>query len=233
MQNRFKKHKNKKNWKVLLAGILLLAISIIIDMQLRPVIQTMASYQAKQYAVQAINTAVLEETGRQGVSYENLVNLTLNDSGDVTSLQTDMVQMNRLQASVTQNIISQLALLQGKEIRLPIGTLIGGPVFSGRGPDVEVLLIPASNVETSMTNVFDSAGINQTRHQIMLSVKMSMSAIIPGYSVTTDVNTNICLAETIVVGLVPEAYTVVGDGTSPMVGMLEDFGARKGLNSTK
>ena len=71
------------------------------------------------------------------------------------------------------------------------------------------------------------AGNNQTRHQIMLNVNMTVSAIIPGYSVTSQVSSDICVAETVIVGLVPEAYTQVGDGTGVLEGMLQDYGAAK------
>ena len=222
-------HKNKKSrirWKLILAGLTLLALGLLIDSQLRPVIQTMAAYQAKNYAVEAINDAVYEQVSGLGVQYDDLVRINVNEAGDVTSLQTDIVSMNRLQSSITKRVVREASALRQESIRVPLGTMVGGPFFSGRGPDVEILLVPANFVETSITNVFDSAGINQTRHQIMLSVKMNMSAIIPGYSVSTDVSTNICLAETVIVGLVPEAYTLVGDGTDPLVGMIEDYNAQ-------
>lgn len=222
-----KTRKKRGRWKLILAGLIPLALMLLVDCQLRPVIQTMAAYQANAYAVQAVNDAIYDQVSGLGVEYDDLIRLSINEAGDVTALQTDMVRMNRLQSSITKEIIQEVVALQQENIQVPLGTMIGGPFFSGRGPDVEIRLVPASFVETSITNVFDSAGINQTRHQIMLGVKMTMSAIIPGYSVSTDISTNVCLAETVIVGLVPEAYTLVGDGTDPIVGMIEDYSAQE------
>ena len=138
-----------------------------------------------------------------------------------------MAELNRLQAGLTQRITLYLAKLRHQSVFIPLGTLLGGAIFSGRGPQVEIRLVPAEFVKTSITNVFEGAGINQTRHQIMLKVQVQMTAIIPGYSVSTQTDTDICLTETVVVGLVPEAYTVVGNGTDPLVGMIHDYDAAR------
>ena len=209
---------------ILWAGIPLAAL-LLIDWQLRPVIQTMISYQARNYAVQAINEAVYRQISNQEIGYDDMIQLKTDAEGKVTALQTDMAAMGQLQTGITREIAKEAARLREEKIRVPLGTLLGGPFFSGRGPEIQILLIPADLVETSVTNVFDSAGINQTRHQITLNVTMHLTAIIPGYSVSADVATNVCLAETVIVGLVPEAYTVVGDGTDPLVGMIEDYQA--------
>ncbi len=230
IRRKFKKNKKRQmRRRLILAGLIPVALVLLIDSQLRPVIRTMAAYQANTCAVQAVNEAVYAQVAELGVEYGDLVELNTNQQGDVTALQTDMAALNRLQSSITQRIISQVGRLQQESIWVPLGTLIGGPLFSGRGPQIEIRLVPASYIETSVTNVFDSAGINQTRHQVMLNVKMTISAIIPGYSVSTEVSTGVCLAETVIVGLVPQAYTLVGDGTDPMVGLIEDYGAGEQL----
>ena len=161
----------------------------------------------------------------ESLRYENLVHLTYSEAGNVTALQTDITSMNILQSNITNRIVQQILTFDNQTVDVPIGTLLGGPFFSGRGPEVEIKIIPASFIETQIVNRFDSAGINQTRHQIFLNVKLTVSAVIPGYSVTSDVNTNVLLAETVIVGAVPEAFTEVSDGTDPMVGLIQDYGA--------
>jgi len=69
--------------------------------------------------------------------------------------------------------------------------------------------MPSGSVVTSVSNVFDSAGINQTRHQIMLNIKSTVSVIIPGYITSVPVETNMCIAESVIVGLVPDTYANV------------------------
>ena len=67
---------------------------------------------------------------------------------------------------------------------------MGGQILSGRGPEVEFRVIPAGYVHTEIYNQFQSAGINQTLHQIMLKVDATVSAVMPIYTVTTEVTTN-------------------------------------------
>ena len=133
--------------------------------------------------------------------------------------------MSRLQSAVTTSVIESILRFSSQQVTLPAGSLTGNPFFSGRGPEVEIRLIPAGFVQTQMKNVFESAGINQTRHQILLNVRLDIQAVLPGYAIANQVDTDICLAETVIVGLVPGAYTWVSDGTDPLVGMIQDYGA--------
>lgn len=196
-----------------------------VDAMLRPTVTAAAESQANLYATKAIQETVYREMERLEMEYGDLVRLTYGDQGTVTSLQTDMLAMSKLQSAVTSSVIDSILRLSSQELSLPIGTLTGNPFLSGRGPEVEVRLIPAGFVETRLRNVFDGAGINQTRHQILLNIRLDYQAMLPGYAIGSQVDTDIVLAETVIVGLVPGAYTLVGDGTDPLVGLIQDYGA--------
>lgn len=208
-----------------LLAFLLLGSVLLTDAQLRPAVTTAAGSQANLYATRAIQEAVYRELERLETEYGDLVRLTYSDQGTVTSLQTDMLALSKLQSSVTTSVIDSILDFSGQEIRLPAGSLTGSPFLSGRGPEVEIRLVPAGFVETRVKNVFDGAGINQTRHQILLNVRLDVQAVLPGYSAGTLVDTDVCLAETVIVGLVPGAYTWVANGTDPLVGLIQDYGA--------
>lgn len=220
-----KSKKRRLRLKCLLLAALLIAAVLGADAQLRPAITAAAGSQANLYATQAIQEAVFREVEALELGYGDLVRLTYSDQGTVTSLQTDMLAMSKLQSSVTSSVIESVLRFSSQRITLPAGTLTGNPFLSGWGPEVEVRLIPAGFVQTQVKNVFDSAGINQTRHQILLNVRLDIQAVLPGYAISTQVDTDICLAETVIVGLVPGAYTWVSDGTDPLVGMIQDYGA--------
>lgn len=220
-----KSKKRRLRFKYLLLAALLIAAVLGADAQLRPAITAAAGSQANLYATQAIQEAVFREVETLELEYGDLVRLTYSDQGTVTSLQTDMLAMSKLQSSVTSSVIESVLRFSSQRITLPAGTLTGNPFLSGWGPEVEVRLIPAGFVQTQVKNVFDSAGINQTRHQILLNVRLDIQAVLPGYAISNQVDTDICLAETVIVGLVPGAYTWVSDGTDPLVGMIQDYGA--------
>jgi hypothetical protein len=51
---------------------------------------------------------------------------------------------------------------------------------------------------------FLSAGINQTIHKINLKVSVGIRAVIPGFSDETSVSADYCVAQTVIVGDVPQ-----------------------------
>lgn len=205
------KEKRSLNFKGRIAVVVLALLCGLLfsDWKIRPIIHTMAEYQAKIYATQFINDAVYEELAREDVGYGQLVTLTQNDQKQVTSIQTDMVKINHIKTNVTTAALQHLTNMSITEISIPIGTLLGGQILSGRGPNVPFRIIPAGYAQSELENQFLSAGINQTVHKIMLHISINITAVLPGYSISTTVNTNFCIAETVIVGTVPDAYTKI------------------------
>lgn len=205
---------------------LLIFLIAVADYKIRPIVKTMSAYQAKVYSNKIINDAVYEELGKENIIYNNIVTISFDDNGQVSSLQTDIITLNRLRSRIVNSVIKSLQKLNTQEIKIPIGTLTGIQFLSGRGHKILFKIIPTGYVETSLSNKFDDAGINQTRHQIMLNLKLTVTAIIPGYSTTTDISSNICLAETVIVGTVPDAFTQVLDDQD-ITGKIFDYGAER------
>lgn len=195
------------------------------DARIRPMIQTYACNQASNRVLKIVNESIYEELSANHVTYNTLVNLTYDAGGTVTSLQTNMLELNRLQSSITKRIIARVMEFDSQTIKVSLGSILGGPIFSGRGPNIEIKLIPANFIQTKIANQFTGTGINQTRHQVVMDINLTVTAVLPGYRSSTTIDTNVVLAETVIVGQVPDAYTVVSDGTDPLVGMIQDYGA--------
>ena len=154
-----------------------------------------------------------------------LVEAELPTNGKVTSVQTDMVKLNILKSSMTNAASEQLTLLQSQTVRIPLGSLLGVQIFSGRGPRVEFKIIPTGFVNSQLVHRFDTAGINQTRHQIVLEIAANISAVLPGYSTASQVISSFILAETVIVGASPEAFTqVITEQTDP-ANIIADYGS--------
>ncbi len=219
--------KNRRRLKFTLFAIamVLIAIILLLDSALRPIIKSYSITRATMHVTTIINNSVSDEITENQVNYDDLIHLTYDDIGAVSSVQTDMMELNMLQSSITNRIIEDLTDYDLQIINIPLGNMFGSPILSGRGPVIEIRLIPANFIRTKIVNDFDSAGINQTRHRVMLEIELIVSAILPGYSSSTTVSTNVVLAETIVVGTVPEAFTQVSDGSDPLVGLIQDYGA--------
>ncbi|MFV0497811.1 MAG: sporulation protein YunB [Candidatus Fimivivens sp.] len=209
--------------RLLVFVFVIFGLLAVVDSQIRPMIESMAAYQAKVYATRVINESIGEQLTGNTVSYDALVKVTSDRSGRVTSVQTDMVRLNMLKAAMTDTASQQLALLQSQTIRIPLGTLLGWQIFSGRGPKIEFKIVPAGFVQSQLNHRFDSAGINQTRHQIVMQLNANILAILPGYTAVSEVSSSLILAETVIVGVSPESFTQVLTKNDDTAGLIADY----------
>ena len=208
-------------WGKVLVLLSLVGGIIALDMGIRPMVREAAASQTQIAVNRMIQRAVLEVLEEDGLRYQSFVSLQQNQSGETTALITDTVLINRLQYLLQQQY-------RELKLELPLGSLTGIQFLAGRGPLVALQLRPVGLVKTKIINQFDEAGINQTRHRIQLQVTVDMLSLLPGYRISSQAQCNVILAETIIVGLVPDAYTEVYGGTDDLVGMIQDYGALVG-----
>ena len=177
---------------------------------LRPAVETLAVSDAVNRVSLAISQSVARCVSEQGVTYSDLVSIETDAAGNVTSLTRDLASASRLNALLVEYITEDLGQLQQEEFGIPLGTLTGWVIFSGKGPVIEVELLSAGDVTTRFRHNFEQAGINQTLHQMILDVSVTVYLLIPGETLSTQVDSEICVAETVIVGQVPETYLYLG-----------------------
>ena len=228
MKVRSRSRRRRKIWGRFLIFIVAAGAVIGLDGMLRPIVREVSASQTQIAVHRIIQQAVLEVLEEDDLRYQSFVTLQQNVRGETTALTTNTVQINRLQAQLLEKILDSLQANREMRVTLPLGTLLGSQFLAGRGPDVTLRLIPAGTVKTRIINQFDEAGINQTRHRIQLQVTVDMMSVLPGYRISSEAQTTVVLAETIIVGLVPNAYTEVYGGTDDLVGMIQDYEALAG-----
>ncbi len=209
-------HKEKKKNKplriFLIISLLLILFIFIIDLRIRPLIQKTSQYQSEIIATSIITNTVYSTMTSDKFGYDELVKLSRNSQGNVTSVENNMYDINRLHAYITNNINNEYDKISKKTIIISLGSLSGFNLFYGRGPDLVFKLDPIGSARTAMISKFTSAGVNQTLHEIILEVQCDVSAIIPGYTTVVNVNTQYIIASTIIVGDIPESFTyITGD----------------------
>ena len=186
---------------------LLLALTVAVVLHMKPVVVDLAtartSNAVNRIVVAAVNDAV--DSGR--IDYEQLVDFDKDADGHVTALRSNMAAFNRLQASIADDILQRMAEVSSTDLAIPIGTLTGSPLLAGRGPCLRVRMQSVGTATARFDNQFSSAGINQTRHRILLDVDVHVSILLPGLTTYTKVSNEISVAETVIVGGVPETYT--------------------------
>ena len=129
-----------------------------------------------------------------------------NDAGDIVLISADPVAVNDLARSIA--LLAQTKILQSGEqgFDVPWGTLSGITFLSGKGGGVHFRAIPVGSASTHFASTFRSMGINQTLHRIFLNIDAQLSVVIPGVDVTVNTETEVLLAESVIVGKVPDTY---------------------------
>ena len=205
----------------LLSGLVILFV--VMDSQFRPLIKSYGMTQAKLVATQVVNEAVARVLQGENLKYADLVKVDKDDAGDIISIESDVLKINSLKAEVTTAITDELKNSDRMTVYIPLGTLLNWELFTGRGPKIPVHISINGAALTTMSSQFQSAGINQTNHQIMMSIQVLLYAAIPGYDSSTTVDTDFMIAETVLVGKVPDSFTDVDGDKSDIVGKIFDY----------
>ena len=132
--------------------------------------------------------------------------ITRDDTGNVIYISTNSLQINLLARQLVKSAQEKLENLGAKGINIPLGTFTGMPIFVGRGPNINIKLLPIGSISCKFNSEFINAGINQTNHKIYLTVTSKVSVILPTANQTVQTTTQIMIAESIIVGKIPDTY---------------------------
>lgn len=189
----------------LAAGVLL------VERNLTKVVLSLAQAQARALAVQILNEAAAELLSSGEVTYDSLMHVTADGTGQVRLIQANTPEMNRLAAQVSLLAQGRLQEKRDQVVRVPLGSAVGLTLFAGAGPKVEVRVLPVGSVHAEFHTDFQTAGINQTRHRVSLMLTARVQLVVPTGAKTVEATTQVAMAESIIVGEVPETFTDVGE----------------------
>ena len=185
-----------------LAGALLGAL----NGRLRPVLEASASSQATNLMTQAIDAAVDNCLQENDMDYGDFVTVSTDAAGKVTALTSNTAANSRFKRQVVEAVARQLGGMDSDALSVPLGTLTGQPLLSGVGPSVRVRVDSVGEVTADYANSFTAAGVNQTLHRVLLEITVTVRILLPGRTLETTTSTPVCIAETVIVGQVPETY---------------------------
>lgn len=205
-----KRRRKRFPLRFLLAVLIPAALFFWADANLRPVILTMAEAQARVMAVQAMNDAVFDVMRSDGL-YDDLMTVILDDSGRVSVMRADTAKMNELATTSALRVQQNLSEIAEAGISIPLGAALGGQLFAGSGPRITVRIVPVGAVSTEFKSEFSAAGINQTRHRIFLRIDTTVQMVIPTGTQTAHVSAHVPVAESIIVGDVPDSFVDVAN----------------------
>ncbi len=182
----------------------------LLEAKLRPVVAEVAAAQTQNTMTAVVEHAVTASLAERQVSYSDFVTIQREEKGSITALTTDMARMNLLRAEFTTAILEALEGVDISDIQIPLGSLFNLEPLWAKGPSIKVRAMTVGTVQTEFDSQLTSAGVNQTLHRIWLDVSVPMTLMLPGGEVETNLNTRLCVAETVIVGKVPDTYLQIG-----------------------
>ena len=179
-----------------------------IESHLKPTLMAIAETRATRIATQAINNVINNRVSLT-VDPKSLVNVTLDEHGRVVLIQPNTMEFNRLAADTTMKVQDALEEITEEKIDIPIGQVLGSQMLASMGPKITVTIIPVGTVQVKVVDKFEQAGINQTRHMVYLAATTQIRIVVPLVSQSVSVNTQVPIAEYVVVGEVPNTYVQI------------------------
>ena len=174
------------------------------EMRIRPIVNEAAKSSARSYASEVINLSVTDTLSKSNP----LVRVSSGEYG-VASVETDIASLSHLRAEAIKTLNGILADSETMSFSVPLGNLSGSMLIAGRGRPIEIRLVPIGDVTADIHTEFIESGINQTLHKISMRVRVTLNVLTAGSTVKLEVANNITLAETVIVGKVPDAYTAI------------------------
>lgn len=186
---------------------LVLATAVYATAQLRPLLESMATTRVNNTVNRIVFEAVNEAIESGEITYDQLISFEKDNDGKITAVHSNMAACNRLQVEILDIILARIDQVSARELSIPVGSLTGSALLAGRGPRIKVRMESVGSSSARFENEFSSAGINQTNHRIVLHIDVSVAILLPGFTTATQVSNAVTVAETVIVGTVPDTYT--------------------------
>ncbi len=207
------KQKSKQgNSRVLagiLAGLLLGALAIhFCNSALRPGMIAVATDQLSNQIEDEVCGVVEEYLSSGAMQYSDICTTLWDENGKMCGLQADMTQLNRLKSEISSRVAEEFDdSIVRHRLQVPIGSVLPVLTLHGQGPTVPVVVLSAGDVSAEFDSEFISTGINQTLHRVALLVETKLHLLLPGGVYEYTEQTRLVLAETVLLGDVPDSYS--------------------------
>jgi len=200
--------------KILLIILLLLTVVsvcfFLLRRSYRDVIRELAQTQVKNSTSDLTNDAIARQIADGVVQYDRIVYFEKDLDGRITALKTNIGEVNRLKTDILNIINDEILALDHSDIGIPLGSLILPELFSGRGPAIPVHILSIRNSDANFVSHFSQAGINQTLHQVTMEVSIDVSVLVLGQTASFTMYSEVVVAETVIVGQVPNTFLQTG-----------------------
>jgi sporulation protein YunB len=179
----------------------------------RDAIRTLSNNQVMNATSDLINDAIDRQIETGNIQYDRIVYFEKDLDGKITALKTNMSEVNRLKTDILNRINDEILAMDSSDLSIPIGSLVLPELFSGKGFGIPVQILAIRNSDASFRSYFTQAGINQTLQQLTMEISVDVAVLVLGKTDSFTVTSQVVVAETVIVGQVPDTYLQTGGTT--------------------
>ncbi len=204
--------KRKRKIAPIVAIILVVAVGVLLisaEIRISNVRGKLISYAAKNAASSAATVGIEKSLDTDRVRYADLVKFRRDRNGNIVSVSTDAYYLNKIGNNIGDEVDKQINEMKSYVLKIPVSVLFSEQFINGRGPKLPVIFVMTGITTTDFENEFTAAGVNQTHHRIMLNIKINTYVIHSGNVIVVPYETNVCIAESIVVGITPQTFAEI------------------------
>ena len=183
--------------------IVLIVFAVWTDKAVRPVASMQAEHLSLLTTNQTIEETASEYIAENNHTYSDFATVIYDNSGRVSAVEAITQNINKVQSELALEINSRLEK-SGGYAEIPVGSLTGSYMLAGKGFKIRLRICPANKATVRLKSDFTSAGNNQTCHRISAEVTAEIKSSLPIYDFETETEFEFLLAESIIVGEVPE-----------------------------
>ena len=191
-------------------SVLCLVLLILFRVKFHETIRALAETQVKNSTSDLINDAIDKQIDSGNIQYDRIVYFEKDLNGKITALKTNMSEVNRLKTSILNIINDEILAMDTTDLGIPVGSLILPEFLAGRGPQIPVQILSISNSDASFESHFTEAGINQTLQKLTMNISVDVAILVLGRTESFTVTSQVVVAETIIVGQVPDTFFQTG-----------------------
>ena len=195
---------------VLFVAFLSCVLLAVFRIRYHDAIRSLSETQVKNATSDLINDAIDRQIDLGNIQYDRIVYFEKDLDGRITALKTNMTEVNRLKTAILNLINDEISALDTSHIHIPIGSLLLPEFFSGKGFGIPIQILSIRNSDASFHSYFTEAGINQTLQQLTMDVSVDVSVLVLGKTESFTVTSQVVVAETIIVGQVPNTFLQTG-----------------------
>ena len=219
-----RRRKKRMKWAAVAILLLLIAVCLgLLTLRFQRIFMEYAINICEDSAIKEVGVLMEDEVFSHPEEFSNLVVLERDSDNRITALRTDVIAVGKIKARLVSGLFDRLDYLEETQIEVPLGTVFAPNLFTGMGPKVKVGLAGLTQMEAEFVSAFTSAGINQTRHRILIEVHAGFRILTPFGGEDREIVSTYPVTDTVIVGTVPERYAYIGSADGDLLGEIRDY----------